>query len=289
MVLLAEENLLKQAIMVIEAQAGLRRVRCAIVLGSGLGRLAECIENPVTIPYDAIPGFPVSGVPGHAGALILGDLAGVEVLLFAGRSHYYEHGKADAMYLPIAVARAMGAETLILSNAAGSTRGELDPGTLMLITDHVNWSGRSPLIGRVQQTGFVDMTAAYDHRLCNAMRTAALDAKIALAEGVYGWFSGPSYETPAEVRLAAQLGMDAVGMSTVPETIIARALGLRVVAVSLITNFGAGIGATPLDHDEVKAEGAKAAERFEALILGFLHQPWARAEQYSFDSGLQGS
>jgi len=263
---------LKAALQAINALAGPRRVAAAIVLGSGLGGLAAKVEDAVRIPYAAIPGFPASSVSGHAGELVLGVLAGQPVLLFAGRAHYYEHGVADAMALPLAVARALGAEVLILSNAAGSTRGELGPGTLMLITDHINWSGRNPLIGRVHQTGFVDMTTAYDARLCEMMRLSALNARIALAEGVYGWFSGPSYETPSEVRMAALLGMDAVGMSTVPETILARALGLRVVAVSLITNFGAGIGGAPLHHDEVKAEGAKAASQFEALILGFLRQ-----------------
>lgn len=259
-----------EALAVIAARAGALRPRTAIVLGSGLGGLAARVEDAVTIPYGDIPGFPVSAVPGHAGQLILGRLGGVEVMLFAGRSHYYEAGVADVMYLPLQVARAMGVEVLLLSNAAGSTRGELGPGTLMMIIDHVNWSGRNPLIGHVHETGFIDLTAAYDPTLCNVLRTIAVDQGIALAEGVYGWFSGPTYETPAEVRLAAKLGIDAVGMSTVPETIMARSLGMRVAAVSLITNLGAGLGAGTLNHDEVKAEGAKAAARFEALITGLL-------------------
>lgn len=261
---------IQKALTAIEDRAGAITPRVAIVLGSGLGQLVDRVESPVTIPYADIPGFPVSTVEGHSGQLVLGDLAGTPVVLFAGRSHFYERGIADAMRLPLRTARALGVEVLLLSNAAGSTRRELQPGTLMMLTDHVNWSGRNPLIGHLAETGFVDMTAAYDPALCDAMRSAAVDHDITLAEGVYGWFSGPSYETPAEVRIAAQLGIDAVGMSTVPETILARAMGLRVAAVSLITNLGAGIGDGTLDHDEVKAEGAKAATRFESLIMGFL-------------------
>ncbi|MCB1388904.1 MAG: purine-nucleoside phosphorylase [Rhodobacteraceae bacterium] len=263
---------LAQALAGIRARAGAVEPRVAIVLGSGLGGLAAQVEDATAIPYADIPGFPVSTVAGHAGQLVLGRLAGVPVLLFAGRSHYYEAGQADVMALPLAVARVLGADTLLLSNAAGSTRGELGPGTLMMITDHVNWSGRNPLIGRVQETGFVDLTEAYDPDLRDLLRMAAMDEGMPLAEGVYGWFSGPSYETPAEVRLAAKLGIDAVGMSTVPETILARSLGLRVAAVSLITNLGAGIGKGVLDHEEVKAEGAKAADRFERLVVGLIRR-----------------
>lgn len=244
--------------------------RVAIVLGSGLGGLGDRVRNAVSIPYADLPGFPVSTVAGHSGNLIVGEIAGTPVMLFAGRSHYYERGDADAMRLPLKAVQALGVSTLILSNAAGSTRGEMGPGTLMMITDHVNWSGRNPLIGHLAETGFVDMTTAYDLALGDTMRRAALELEIALAEGVYGWFSGPSYETPAEIRLAAQFGIDAVGMSTVPEVILARALGLRVVAVSLITNLGAGLSKDLLHHDEVKSEGAKAANRFEALIAEFI-------------------
>lgn len=261
---------LKAARDVVAKRAGSVAPKVAIVLGSGLGGLAERVENAVEIPYDLLPGFHVSTVPGHAGRLIFGQLAGVPVMLFAGRTHYYEAGEADAMFLPLRLAKSLGVEIVLLSNAAGSTRRDLTPGTLMLITDHINWSGRNPLIGHLAETGFVDLTAAYDVALCTAMRDAAQSLGQTLAEGVYCWFSGPTYETPAEIRLVAQLGVDAVGMSTVPETILARALGLRVAAVSLITNFGAGIGTGVLDHEEVKAEGAKAATRFEALIAGFL-------------------
>lgn len=238
-----------------------------IVLGSGLGGLTRRLENPVSVPYVDLPWFPVSTVPGHSGDLLMGELAGVPVVLFAGRSHYYENGDPRAMALPLALLSAMGAKSLILSNAAGSTRLEMTPGTLMLITDHINWSGENPLIGHMGDAGFIDMTQAYDRTLCDYVRQAAANTGQPLAEGTYGWFSGPSYETPAEVRMAGMLGIDAVGMSTVPETILARSMGMRVGAVSLITNLGAGLGQGELHHGEVKEEGAKAANRFEALII----------------------
>lgn len=243
-----------------------------LVLGSGLGDLVEQLSDPITISYAELPGFPLSTVPGHAGRLIIGTLAGVPVLMFAGRSHFYEHGDPAAMRLPLSVLSALGTQTLVLTNAAGATRGELKPGTLMLVTDHINWSGRNPLIGNAGDAGFVDMTEAYDPQLCDIMRKVAVDRAVALTEGIYGWFSGPSYETPAEIRMAALLGIDAVGMSTVPETILARSMGMRVAALSLITNLGAGIGEGKLDHAEVKAEGAKAARRFETLVTGFVER-----------------
>lgn len=263
---------LNSSLSIIRTRAGDVRPVAGIILGSGLGGLADRAEDAIEIPYQDLPGFPISTVPGHAGKLVIGTLGGVQVLLFAGRAHYYEHGNANAMRLPLAVLAALGSHTLVLSNAAGSTRSELQPGTLMLITDHINWSGRNPLIGHTGDAGFVDLTQAYDTELAEIMRQTANVQSLQLTEGIYGWFSGPSYETPAEVRLAAMLGIDAVGMSTVPETILARSMALKVVAVSLITNLGAGIGENTLDHGEVKAEGAKAASRFEALIIGFLER-----------------
>lgn len=261
----------------LHARCGDFKPTFGIVLGSGLGGLAEHVTDPIAVAYEDLPGFPISTVPGHVGRLIAGRLGGAPVLMFAGRSHFYEHGRADAMWLPLAVLSAMGAGTLILSNAAGSTSYAQPPGTLMLITDHINWSGRNPLIGTTGDAGFVDMTDAYDLEHRKTMVQVASDQGLVLTQGVYGWFSGPSYETPAEVRMAARLGIDAVGMSTVPETILARALGLRVAAVSLITNLGAGIGDGKLDHSEVKAEGAKAARRFESLIVGFIERCTANA------------
>lgn len=249
----------------IRARAGHEPVALAIVLGSGLGGLAGRVEDAVRIPYADLPGFPVSGVTGHAGALVVGWLGGARVALLAGRAHYYEHGDARAMRAPMEALARLEVEALLLSNAAGSTRPAMEPGSLMVIADHLNFSGLNPLIGEGGDRRFVDMSAAYDAGL--RARLKALDA--GLFEGVYCWFSGPSFETPAEVRAAALLGADAVGMSTVPETILARYFGLTVAGVSVITNLGSGLSDTPLSHAQTKAEADKAAGRFEALAERF--------------------
>ena len=249
----------------IRARAGAEPVALGMVLGSGLGGLAGRIEEAVRIPYADLPGFPASGVTGHAGEVVLGWLGGARVACLAGRAHYYEHGDPRAMRGAIETLARLDVEALLLSNAAGSTRPEMGPGSLMVIADHLSWSGPNPLIGEPGDARFVDMSAAYDAEL--RARLLALDPD--LFEGVYAWFSGPSFETPAEIRAAATLGADAVGMSTVPETILARYFGLRVAGVSVITNLAAGLAAAPLSHDETKREADRAAARFERLAIGF--------------------
>ncbi|MFQ5564831.1 MAG: purine-nucleoside phosphorylase [Paracoccaceae bacterium] len=257
------------AARIVRDRAGAGAPRLAIVLGSGLGALAEDIEDAVSIPFADLPGFPASGVTGHAGALVVGGLRGTRVALLAGRAHYYEPGDAGAMRVPVETLAALGCGTLALSNAAGSTCEEMAPGALMAITDHINWSGRNPLIGAAGDARFVDLSQAYDPTLLARLRAVAAAQGIELHEGVYAWFSGPSFETPAEIRAIRMLGADAVGMSTVPEVILARFCGLRVAAVSVITNFAAGMGTAPLGHDQTKAEAAKAEGKFRALIAGF--------------------
>jgi purine-nucleoside phosphorylase len=244
------------AARIIRDRAGAEAPRLAIVLGSGLGALADNVEDAIRIPYADLPGFPASGVSGHAAMLVAGRLRGMRVALLAGRAHSYEHGDADAMRGPIETLAALGCGALVISNAAGSTRADMAPGALMAITDHINWSGRNPLIG-----------AAGDGRL--RLRAVAAAQGTELHEGVYAWFSGPSFETPAEIRAIRLLGADAVGMSTVPETILARFWGLRVAAVSVITNFAAGMSADPLSHGETRSQAAKAEAKFTALIAGF--------------------
>ncbi|MGF1659801.1 MAG: purine-nucleoside phosphorylase [Rubrimonas sp.] len=253
------------AVEAIRARAGAEPFAVAVVLGSGLGGLAQRVEDSVTIPYADLPGFPASGVSGHAGALVAGWLGGARVALLAGRAHYYEHGDARAMRGPIEAMARLDVEALLLSNAAGSTRPGMGPGALMALSDHLNWSGLNPLIGESGDSRFVDMSAAYDPDLRARLRACDPD----LHEGVYAWFSGPSFETPAEIRAAAALGADAVGMSTVPETILARYFGLRVAAVSVITNMAAGLGDEALSHAQTKAEADRASRRFEALAEGF--------------------
>lgn len=246
--------------------------RYGIVLGSGLGSLVGEVTDPVCIPYKDLPGFPVSAVSGHAGEVVAGHLGSVPVIMLSGRVHYYEKGDANAMRLPIEVLHALGVEALILTNSAGSLKDEMAPGSVMQIADHINYSGMNPLIGEESDHRFVGMTNAYDGELAAAMQAAAKKLKIPLASGVYMWFSGPSFETPAEIRMARILGADAVGMSTVPEVIIARMLGLRVAAASVITNYGAGMTGNELSHEETKdmapVGGAHLAAILKEMIAG---------------------
>ena len=240
--------------------------RCGIVLGSGLGSLVEAVSDPVRISYADIPGFPVSAVSGHAGELVAGKIGGVPVIVLSGRVHFYERGDANAMRTPIETLKALGVETLILTNSAGSLREDLPPGSVMQITDHINFSGSSPLIGVDSDERFVGLTSAYDPALVERMRAAAIKLDIPLGSGVYMWFSGPNFETPAEIRMARILGADAVGMSTVPEVILARFFGLKVAAASVITNFGAGMTGGELSHHETKDMAPIGGRRLASIL-----------------------
>ncbi len=240
--------------------------RHAILLGSGLGSLVERVENAVRIPYADLAGFPVGGVSGHAGELVAGLLGGVPMLMLSGRVHYYEKGDATAMRRPLEILKDLGIENLILTNAAGSLREDMPPGSVMQITDHINYSGMNPLIGEESDGRFVGMTSAYDADLAGRMRAAAASLDIPLSQGVYMWFSGPSFETPAEIRMARILGADAVGMSTVPEVILARFLGLKVAAASVITNFGAGMTGGEISHQETKDMAPVGGRRLADIL-----------------------
>jgi purine-nucleoside phosphorylase len=253
----------------IRARAGAAPVRLGLVLGSGLGHLAEAVAG-TAIPYADLPGFPHAGVSGHNPKLVVGDLEGVRVAVFGGRAHYYESGRADVMRLPLAVLRALGAEALILTNAAGSLRPDIRPGDLMLLSDHINFSGLNPLIGEPTDARFVPMTEAHDPGLRTALRAAATAEGVALPEGVYAWYSGPSFETPAEIRAIRTLGADAVGMSTVPEVILARFLGLRVAAVSTVTNMAAGLSDEAISHEHTKAMAPLGAAKLDRVLRRFL-------------------
>jgi purine-nucleoside phosphorylase len=242
----------------------------AFVLGTGLGTLAEELTETVDLPYADIPHFPKSGVSGHAGRLVAGTLEGRRVLLFQGRAHYYETGDAGAMHVPVGLVKALGIPALVLTNAAGSVREDIRPGSLVAIRDHLNLAGANPLLRDPSEGRFVPMTDAYDPALRRAMQRAAQRAGLDVPEGVYAWLSGPSFETPAEIRMVRILGGDLVGMSTVPEVILARYHGLRVAAVSVITNLAAGIeGASP-SHQETKDTAAEAADTFKRLIRSFV-------------------
>jgi purine-nucleoside phosphorylase len=244
--------------------------RVAVVLGSGLGGIADAVAAAARVPYRDVPGFPAATIAGHAGELIAGSLAGVPVVALAGRFHMYEgHDAALAAY-PVRVAHALGAHTLIVSNAAGSLRRDLTPGTLVVIADHLNLTARNPLIGPMEagDVRFPDMTGAYDATLRAAAREVAATLGVPLADAVYVCLPGPSYETPAEVRMLAQLGGDVVGMSTVPEVIAARAMGMRVLGFSCVTNLAAGLSDRPITHAEVLATTARVAASLERIVSG---------------------
>lgn len=243
----------------------------AVVLGTGLGGFAEAVNDPVEVPYADIPGFPMGNVTGHAHRLVAGTLEGRRLLVLQGRSHYYETGDPAIMRTPIEALKRLGVSTLLLTNAAGSLKRDIQPGQLCLISDHINFSGANPLVGDRGDGRFVAMNDAYSARLRNRMKRAAAAAGVRVHEGVYCWMSGPSFETPAEVRMIRLLGADLVGMSTVPETILARRFGIDVVAVSIVTNFGAGldVGAPP-SHEETKQVASTGGIALRRLLHGFL-------------------
>lgn len=255
----------------VRERCGREPVRLGLILGSGLGHLAGLVDG-VAVDYADLPGFPHAAVSGHNPKLAVGDLEGVRVAVFGGREHYYEKGRADAMRLPLEVLRALGGEALIATNAAGSLRPDIPPGDLMLLSDHINFSGLNPLIGEPTEARFVPMTAAYDPDLRVALTAAAVAEGLPLASGVYAWYSGPSFETPAEIRAIRTLGGDAVGMSTVPEVILARFLGVRVAAISTITNMAAGMSDEQISHAHTKAMAPLGAAKLARILRRYLRQ-----------------
>ena len=254
----------------------------AIILGSGLGELAESIQDAEIIPYREIPGFPVSSVAGHAARLVFGRIGENEVVAMQGRFHYYKGFSMKELCLPIYVLGQLGVKSLVVTNACGAVNEHFAPGDLMLITDHINFSGRNPLIGPNDERfgpRFPDMSEAYDKALCAYARETAASLEIPLREGVYAFYSGPSFETAAEIRAFKTLGADVVGMSTVPETITAVYLGMRVLGLSCITNMATGIAQKKHSHEEVLLAAAKSAERFCALCEALLRD-WPEGESF---------
>lgn len=244
-----------------------------IVLGSGLGGLADDLEDATAIPFADLPGWPAATAPGHVGRLLVGRLAGRPVVMLQGRFHLYEGNDPGLVVQPVLLFHALGARVVILTNAAGGLDPSFGPGTLMLMSDHINLTGRTPLLGHnADELGprFPDMTDAWSPRLRTRLRAAAVAEGVELAEGIYVGLLGPSYETPAEVRMLAGLGGHAVGMSTVLECVAARWVGLEVCGVSLVTNAGAGYSGEPLTHEEVLAAGAEAGPRLARVIRRFV-------------------
>ena len=259
----------------LRARLGEFRPRCLLILGSGLGALGDEVEHPVVVPYEEVPHMKRSTAPDHAGRFVFGRLAGVDAAVMQGRLHPYEGWTfADVSY-PVRVLRLLGAEILVATNAAGAVNTAFSAGDIMLITDHIKLFGVSPLCGpNLEEFGprFPDMSHVYTPRLQDAARQAAAELDISLREGVYMYFPGPQYETPAEVRAARLLGADAVGMSTVPEAIVAAHCGMEVLGFTLCTNMAAGVLDRPLSSDEVLAAGQAAGPRFSALVKACLNR-----------------
>jgi purine-nucleoside phosphorylase len=250
-------------------QGNAQRFDVGVVLGSGLGAWASQLPQAQALPYASIPFMPAPSVAGHSGRLWLGQRGSVRVACLEGRVHAYEGHPVERVVFGVRLLAALGCRSVLLTNAAGGLRPELPPGSLLLITDHLNLTGRNPLVGLTPEGGhppFIDMTRAYDAELGDAARAAARELGQSLAEGVYAGLLGPSYETPAEIRMLRTLGADAVGMSTVLETIALRERGVRVGAISCITNLAAGLSPTALSHAEVQATAAEAKHRFSALL-----------------------
>ncbi len=247
--------------------------KIGLILGSGLGSLADEIKNPVKIKYEDIPNFPKSTVQGHEGQLVIGELSGKLVVAMQGRFHFYEGYPLSEVTFPVRVMIGLGIDSLIVTNAAGGVNTDFEPGDLMIITDHINHTGQNPLMGEnLDQLGprFVDMSNAYDRDYIEIAKKSAEKQAIDIKTGVYTWFTGPTYETAAEVKMARILGGDAVGMSTVPETIVANHQGIKVLGISCITNMATGILDQALNHDEVVETSMRVKDDFEKLILDII-------------------
>jgi len=273
---------IRDAVDAVRERTGDRRPTVGLILGSGLGGFADQLEDAVRVPYGELPGFPVSTVVGHAGTLVVGGMSGVTCVAMQGRVHYYEGHSAATVAFPARVLVALGARTLVVTNAAGGVNASFEPGTLMLIRDHLNLLGDNPLRGENDDRlgpRFPDMTTAYPAALRSLAREAAAELGVTLAEGVYASMSGPTYETPAEVRMLATLGADATGMSTVPEVIVANHMGARVLGISCITNKAAGITGEALSHEEVTETAARIRDTFQGLLRGIIGRLGAEAAQ----------
>lgn len=253
---------------------GITEPKVGLILGSGLGDLADEIEESIQLDYSDIPNFPVSTVEGHDGKLVYGTLAGKKVIALKGRFHYYEGYDLDKVTFPVRIFKELDVESVIITNAAGGVNESFNPGDLMIITDHLNFTGSNPLIGQnISEHGprFVDMTETYSQRGQQLLKDIAKDNDFPIKEGVYTWFTGPTYETPAEIKATRVMGGDAVGMSTVPEAIVAKHCGLEVFGISCITNLAAGMQAE-LNHEEVVEVSTKVKPRFKLLITELINQ-----------------
>jgi purine-nucleoside phosphorylase len=260
-----------KALEVIRERIGDKTIEAGMVLGSGLSGLGDLLADKTTIPYADLEGFPGfgatgEGVSGHGRDLLIGTMSGKPIAILTGREHYYEHGNAAAMRPALEVLKALGAHTLLLTNSAGSLDQDIQPGDLMMLSDHINYAGANPLIGEPTDARFVNMVDCYDPALREKAHAIAARLDIALKEGVYLWYSGPSFETVAEIQMAIRLGAHAVGMSTAPEVILGRMLGLKVWACSSVTNMGAGLSDEHISHEHTKSMAKTGAAKLQRLI-----------------------
>ncbi|WP_152398318.1 purine-nucleoside phosphorylase [Paenibacillus cellulositrophicus] len=263
---------IQEAAAFIQSKGGVQP-EVGLILGSGLGILADLIQDSISIAYEDIPHFPVSTVEGHAGELLLGTIEGRSVVLMKGRFHMYEGYGPEVTAFPVRVMKELGVKSLLVTNAAGGINTAFEPGDLMVLTDHLNMTGRNPLIGANDPAlgvRFPDMSEAYSRRLRQLLKETAASKNIPIREGVYAGLLGPTYETPAEIRMLRTLGADAVGMSTVSETIVARHAGLEVLGISCISNMAAGILDQPLSHEEVMETTERVREKFLGLVLAVI-------------------
>lgn len=261
-----------KALKTICNKAGDAPIEGALILGSGLSDVGTLLGDKITIPFAELKGFPQGGVSGHGKELLIGEMGGKRIAILTGRQHYYEHGDPAAMRPALETLGQLGVKTLLLTNSAGSLDRDVSPGNLMLIADHINHAGANPLIGEETDARFVNMVDAYDPTLRAATHAIAARLEIALKEGVYMWYSGPSFETPAEIRMAQMLGANAVGMSTVPEVILGRFFGMRVWACSSITNMGAGMAEETISHTQTKEVARLGAEKLMRLLPALVEE-----------------
>jgi purine-nucleoside phosphorylase len=264
--------LLATAVATLRERAPKARPQVAVVLGSGWGGLAAHVEEPLRVPYADLEGFPHAGVAGHAGEVLLGRIGTRQVAILCGRKHAYEDGDVKAMKVPLLALRELGCEVLVLTNAAGSLDSRMPPGSLMVLNDHINLPQRSPLVGESGADRFVDMVNAYDPGLRETALSVARRGGVEIHEGVYLWCLGPQFETVAEIRMFRQLGADAVGMSTVPETILARRAGMKVLAISLMTNMAAGMSEENLSHAHTLAQAGRVTETASQLLADVIKE-----------------
>ncbi|WP_193337053.1 purine-nucleoside phosphorylase [Devosia beringensis] len=252
--------------------AGKEPIAAAIVLGSGLSAIGDLLADKVTIPFSELKGFPGGGVSGHGRDLLIGTLGGKRVAVLTGREHYYEHGNAAAMRPALEAMAELGAEKLLLTNSAGSLDERFQPGDLMVLSDHINYAGMNPLIGEATDRRFVNMVNCYDPDLRAKAQRLAEGMDIKLGVGIYLWYSGPSFETVAEIQMAVRLGANAVGMSTAPEVILGRFLGMKIWACSSITNMGAGLSSENISHEHTKTMAVQGAQKLKRLIPALVEE-----------------